>query len=325
MNTYQLDKYVEPIVELIDGLSSWYLRRSRRRFWKSGFSDDKKNAYETTYYVLVNICKLIAPAAPVISEYLYKNLTGEESVHLTSWCNIDEKYKNPEILKETEVIQRVISLTRNLREKENIKIRQPLSKIDVAFTKDYSSIINKFKDTILEEVNIKDINILKNVEEIANVEYLPNFKTLGPKYGKDINVVGNLIKSKSFDFLDDSYILSNGNKLDLEDVIVRYSSKSDNIVANDNEIVIKLDTLLTEELKEEGLARELVRNIQDGRKELGLEISDRIKLEINTNISDKLLDYICNETLADLCDLDSYDLLLKVSSNGKEVEVKIKK
>ena len=133
---YQIDKYVEPIVSLIDGLSSWYLRRSRRRFWESELTEDKQNAYETTYYVLVNICKLLAPVAPIISEYLYKNLTGEESVHLNEWCNISEEFKNSDILKETEVIQRVISLTRNLREKENIKIRQPLSRIEVAFTKD---------------------------------------------------------------------------------------------------------------------------------------------------------------------------------------------
>ena len=325
MNTYQIDNYVEPIVDLIDGLSSWYLRRSRRRFWDSEFTEDKKNAYETTYYVLVNICKLLAPVTPVIAEYLYKNLTGEESVHLTSWCDIDERFKNTEILKETEVVQRVISLTRNLREKENIKIRQPLSKIDVAFTKDYSSIVNKFKDTILEEVNIKDINILKEVDEIANVEYLPNFKTLGPKYGKDINAVGELIKSKSFDILDDGYKLSNGDKLDLEDVIVRYTSKSDDIVANDNEIVIKLDTNLTDELKQEGLAREIVRNIQDSRKSLGLDISDRIKVEIDSNLSDELLTYISSETLGDLTTLDEYDLTLEVKSNDNKATIKIKK
>ena len=98
---YQIDKYVEPIVSLIDGFSSWYLRRSRRRFWESEFTEDKQNAYETTYYVLVNICKLLAPVAPIISEYLYKNLTGEESVHLNEWCNISEEFKNLDILKET--------------------------------------------------------------------------------------------------------------------------------------------------------------------------------------------------------------------------------
>lgn len=325
MNNYQIDKYVEPIVELIDGFSSWYLRRSRRRFWESEFTKDKQNAYETTYYVLVNICKLLAPVTPIISEYLYKNLTKDNSIHLSDWCNVSEIFKNEQILKETEVIQRVISLTRNLREKENIKIRQPLSKIEVAFTKDYSNIVNKFKETICEEVNIKDICILNEVEEIANIEYLPNFKTLGPKYGASMKDVSNLIKNKSFEIIDDGYKLSNGDVLSLEDVVVRYTSKSDCLVANDNEIVIKLDTTLTKELKEEGLAREIVRNIQDGRKSLNLEISDRIKVEIKSNLTDKMLQYISNETLADLCELDNYDLLLNVTSNDNVAEVKLKK
>ena len=325
MNGYQIDKYVEPIVGLIDGLSSWYLRRSRRRFWESELTEDKQNAYETTYYVLVNICKLLAPVAPIISEYLYKNLTGEESVHLNEWCNISEEFKNSDILKETEVVQRVISLTRNLREKENIKIRQPLSRIEVAFTKDYGAIVNKFKETICEEVNIKDICILSEVEEIANVEYLPNFKTLGPKYGKDIKEIGNLIKNKSFEILDNGYKLANGDVVELEDVVVRYTSKSDCLVANDNEIVIKLDTTLTDELKQEGLAREIVRNIQDSRKGLGLEISDRIRVEIQSDLTDELLEYICNETLSDLCVLDDCDISLEVTSNDNVATIKIKK
>jgi len=325
MNNYQIDKYVEPIVELIDGFSSWYLRRSRRRFWESEFTKDKQDAYETTYYVLVNICKLLAPVTPIISEYLYKNLTNDNSIHLSDWCKISDEFENEEILKETEVVQRVISLTRNLREKENIKIRQPLSKIEVAFTKDYSSIVNKFRETICEEVNIKDICILDEVEEIANVEYLPNFKTLGPKYGKDMKEIGNLIKNKNFEILDDGYKLLNGDVLSFEDLVVRYTSKSNCLVANDNEIVIKLDTTLTEALKEEGLVREIVRNIQDGRKSLNLEISDRIKVEINSNLSENMLQYISNETLADLCKLDNYDLLLSVSSNDNVSEVKIKR
>ncbi len=325
MNKYQIDKFVEPIVNLIDGLSAWYLRRSRRRFWDSEFTLDKKNAYETTYYVLVNICKLLAPVAPIISEYLYKNLTGSESVHLSNWCYIAEKYENQQILEETEVIQRIISLTRNLREKENIKIRQPLSNIEIAFTKDYRSIVNKFKEIICEEVNIKDIRILKDVEEIANVEYLPNFKTLGPKYGKNIKEVENLIRNKKFEICENGYKLSNGEFIELEDLIVRYTSKTNDIVTKDNDIVLKLNTVLTDELKQEGLAREIVRNIQDGRKGLNLEISDRIKIDIESNLQEKFLQYICNETLSDLCKLDKYDLLLKVNANNNEAIIKIQK
>lgn len=325
LNNYQIDNYVEPIVDLINGLSSWYLRRSRRRFWSSEFTKDKQNAYETTYYVLVNICKLLAPVAPVISEFLYKNLTNEESVHLSSWCNIPDSYKDEDILKDTDVVQRIISLTRNLREKENIKIRQPLSRIDIAFTKDYSSIVNNFKTTICEEINVKDINILNNVDEIAIIEYLPNFKTLGSRFGSSMKDVANLIKTKDFKYENNQYILSNNEVLNEDDVIIRYSSKSNDIVANDNEIVLKLDTLLTDELKEEGLAREIVRNIQDTRKNLGLEINDRILIELDYKLNEELLTYICNETLSDISKLEMHDSLIKVSSNNICVNIKIKK
>ena len=325
LNNYQIDNYVEPIVDLINGLSSWYLRRSRRRFWSSEFTKDKQNAYETTYYVLVNICKLLAPVAPVISEYLYKNLTNEESVHLSCWCNIPDIYKDEDILKDTDVVQRIISLTRNLREKENIKIRQPLSRIDVSFTNDYSSIVNNFKTTICEEINVKDINILNNVDEIAIIEYLPNFKTLGSRFGSSMKDIANLIKTKDFKYENNQYILSNNEVLNEDDVIIRYSSKSNDIVANDNEIVLKLDTLLTDELKEEGLAREIVRNIQDTRKNLGLEINDRILIELDYKLNEELQTYICNETLSDISKLEMYDSLIKVSSNNICVNIKIKK
>lgn len=325
LNNYQIDSYVEPIVELINGLSSWYLRRSRRRFWSSEFTKDKQNAYETTYYVLINICKLLAPVAPVITDYLYKNLTNEESVHLSKWCNIPEEYKNETILKDTDIVQRIISLARTLREKENIKIRQPLSEIEVAFTKNYSSIVNKFKTTICEEINVKNINILNNVDEIANVEYLPNFKTLGSKYGNKMKEISSLIKNNEFKYENNKYILNNNEILNDEDIIIRYSSKTNDIVANDSEIVLKLDTKLTDELKEEGLAREIVRNIQDTRKNLKLEINDRIYIDLDYNLKEDLKKYVCNETLSTLTKLDEYDNLIKVTSNDILVNVKIKK
>ena len=325
LNNYQIDSYVEPIVELINGLSSWYLRRSRRRFWSSEFTKDKQNAYETTYYVLVNICKLLAPVAPVITDYLYKNLTNEESVHLSKWCNIPEEYKNETILKDTDIVQRIISLARTLREKENIKIRQPLSKIEVAFTKNYSSIVNKFKTTICEEINVKNINILNNVDEIANVEYLPNFKTLGSKYGNKMKEISSLIKNNEFKYENNKYILNNNEILNDEDIIIRYSSKTNDIVANDSEIVLKLDTKLTDELKEEGLAREIVRNIQDTRKNLKLEINDRIYIDLDYNLKEDLKKYVCNETLSTLTKLDEYDSIIKVFSNDIVVNIKVKK
>lgn len=328
MKNYQIDEYVEPIVDLINGFSNWYLRRSRRRFWTSDKNTDKENAYETTYYVLISICQLLAPIAPITSEYLYKHLTNKESVHLTNFENMPNNYQNDQVLKETDLVNRVISLVRNLREKENIKIRQPLNKFDFASTnKEYNHILKKYETIICEEVNIKYINFLSNIEEIANIEYLPNFKTLGPKYGANIKLVSNMIKNKEFTINNSNFeLLLNGNKevLNEEDIIIRFNSKSGDKVVNDNEVVVRLDTVLTDELKTEGLTREIVRNIQDARKQLNCEISDRIKIDIEYELDKSYIEYICNETLSDICNLSEYNLKIDVLSNESKAVVKIK-
>ena len=328
MKLYQIDKYVEPIIDLIEGFSNWYIRRSRRRFWSEGQNKDKQEAYETTFYVLISICKLLAPIAPVISEKLYKHFTGKESVHLTGFPNVPEELKNSQILQETDVAQRIISLARYLREKENIKNRQPLNKIELAFTNEkYKETVSKFENIICEEINVKQIKVVDKVEELAVVEYVPNFKLLGPQYGSQVSKITNSIKNKEFKTLEDGYELEiDGNtiKLDKDYVNVRYLAKGEEKIENDKDIIVKLDTTLTEKLKEEGLAREIVRNIQDARKQLDCEISDRILLELEENLSENSKKYICSETLADLQKIENEDFKCEVTSNGKTVIVKIK-
>lgn len=329
MEDYQIDRYVEPIIDLLDGFSNWYIRRSRRRFWSTEKSKDKQDAYETTFYVLVSLCKLLAPITPVVSEKLYKHFTGNESVHLANVPNIPEEFKNEKNLKETDVVQRIISLARFLREKENIKNRQPLSKIELAFTNsEYKQIVKDFGDIICEEINVKHIQVIDSVEELAQVEYVPNFKTIGPKFGSKVSKITGFIKSGQFETLEDGYkVKVDGEdlKLDLEDVVVRYTAKGENKIESDKDIIARLDTLLTEELKDEGLAREVVRNIQDARKQLKCEISDRIKLKLDGELSEESKKYICNETLADLVDFDKADFECEVKANGKVVNVIINK
>ena len=329
MKDYQIDNYVEPIIELIDGFSNWYIRRSRRRFWSLEQTQDKKNAYETTYYVLLNICKMLAPIAPVISESLYKHFTGNESIHLSNWPEVPEEYKNEEILKQTDLVQRIITLARYLREKENIKNRQPLSKVEIAFTdKDYSEVIKNFNSIICDEINVKQVQVLQNIEELASIEYIPNFKAIGPKYGSKVSEITKLIKANKIQKCDDGYVLNLSDetlKLDIEDVNIRYLAKDGNKVENDKDIIVRLDTELTEELKDEGLAREIVRNIQDARKQLNLEIADRIMLELDGELTESSKEYICNETLADLTSFENEDFKCEVLANGKVVNVRIKK
>ena len=329
MQNYEIDKYVEPIIELLDGFSNWYIRRSRRRFWSMEKTVDKKQAYETTFYILVNLLKLLAPISPVITESLYKHFTGNESVHLSNFPDVPEALKNKEILKSTELVQRIITLARFLREKENIKNRQPLSKIELAFTnEDYKQIVRNFENIICEEINVKKIEIIDSVEKLAVIEYVPNFKSIGPRFGKDVSKITDLIKCKNFKILDDGYELDFDNtsiKLDLEDIVIRYSAKGEEKIESDRDIIARLDTNLTEELKDEGLAREIVRNIQDARKKLNLEISDRIKLELDGKLSESSKEYICNETLADLENVEVEDFKCEVETNGKVVNVRIKK
>ncbi|MBO5349780.1 MAG: isoleucine--tRNA ligase [Clostridia bacterium] len=329
MKDYQIDNYVEPIIELIDGFSNWYIRRSRRRFWSLEQTQDKKNAYETTYYVLLNICKILAPIAPVISESLYKHFTGNESIHLSNWSEVPEEYKNEEILKQTDLVQRIITLARYLREKENIKNRQPLSKVEIAFTdKDYSEVIKNFNSIICDEINVKQVQVLQNIEELASIEYIPNFKAIGPKYGSKVSEITKLIKANKIQKCDDGYVLNLSDetlKLDIEDVNIRYLAKDGNKVENDKDIIVRLDTELTEELKDEGLAREIVRNIQDARKQLNLEIADRIMLELDGELTESSKEYICNETLADMTSFENEDFKCEVLANGKRVYVRIKK
>lgn len=329
MAQYQIDKYVEPIIDLLDGFSNWYIRRSRRRFWATESTEDKKQAYETTFYVLISLCKLLAPITPVISESLYKHFTGNESVHLTKLPNVPEKFKNQQILKETDVVQRIISLARFLREKENIKNRQPLSKIQLAFTNaEYKSIAKNFEYIICEEINVKKIEIIDNLENLAIIEYQPNFKNIGPKFGSKVSKISNAIKNSQLKILDDGYELNVDNeviKLDIDDIMVRYAPKGNERIESDKDIIAKLDTVLTEKLKDEGMAREIVRNVQDARKQLNCEISDRIMLQLEGNLSDDSKEYICNETLADLIKFDNEDFKSEVTSNDDNVIVKIKK
>jgi len=305
MAGYHVDRYVRPIFSLIEGLTNWYIRRSRRRFWGSGMSGDKKSAYDTLYYVLVNICKISAPVIPVISERLYKHLTGEESVHLANWTSIPEKYKNPELLAETEVVENIITLARAVRDKNNIKNRIPLNKMIVIPTdQNKADIIERQSSVIREEVNVKTLELAHDTKGIAEVRYLPNFKALKPKFGARMPAIADAVKQGRILRDGASFIVSlpDNDKitLALEDVLVTYQAAEGRHIADSANALVVLDLTLTEALKREGFARDIVRNIQDARKQIGCEIMDRIGVEFTGTYPDEFLDYILKETLADL-------------------------
>ena len=324
MDNYLVDEYVKPIISLVDGLSNWYIRRSRRRFWGSGLEEDKKNAYETLYYVLVNVCKLMAPITPIISEKIYKSLTNKESVHLENWPSIDEKYNDKNLLKEVSLVQDIIHLARGIRNKNNIKNRQPLELLQVALVNkdDYKFVCN-YKQVMAEELNVKNVELIENVDEIASIQYKVNFATVGKTMGSKIPLITKAIKNNSLKFDGDKYIVEGEETIVLnkEDLLISYIAKSNVPVLNDDSVVVALDLNISETLKKEGIARELVRNIQDARKQMDLSITDRILIELSSNYPVEFADYICDETLGSIENIES--TLVGISLEVEGISIKV--
>ena len=326
MDKYLVDEYVRPLASLIDGLSNWYVRRSRRRFWGSEMTKDKKDAYETLYYVLTNLSKLLAPVAPIVAEKVFKSLTDKESVHLEDWPNIEEKFNDKNLLEEIDLVQDIIHLARGIRNKNNIKNRQPLGLLQVAVAKkEEAEAMEEYKSIIAEELNVKVVEVIENVSEIAAVEYKVNFATVGKTMGQKIPVITRAIKSGNIKLENGKYVISGEETIILnkEDILVSYIAKSDKPVLSDDKIVVALDLHITEELKQEGIAREIVRNIQDARKTLEYNITDRIQISLEGDYPKAFAEYICNETLSTIAEIEEGTEDLAIEAEG--IKIKLKK
>jgi len=323
MDEYQIDRYVAPVVALINGLTNWYIRRSRRRFWGSDMTADKQNAYKTLYYVIVNTTKLLAPIAPIISEMLYKTLTGDYSVHLTAWPEIPESYHNEDLVAQVDKVQSIITLARSIRNKHSIKNRQPLSVMKVAFVdSEENELLTGFGDTIAEELNVKIIEVLKDVSDIAALRYDPNFNEIKTRYPDRVSAIIKVIKAGQYELTNDKAVLMiDGNEevLDPEIILITYQSKENIPVAGDRGTVVSLDLTITDELRREGLARDIVRHIQEARKQLDCDIMDRIKVTITGSFPAEWVDYVQTETLS--CIVDDVDALTIVELQGDDGEV----
>ncbi len=304
MENYQIDCYVDHLLPLVDGITNWYIRRSRRRFWTVGMDEDKKNAYETLYYVLVNTAKLFAPVAPIIAEKIYKLFTTDYSVHLADWPAIPDSFRNDELVESVDLVQDIITLARSIRSKNRVKNRQPLSTMQLAMS-DSTKLekIRGFVDVIAEELNVKKVELIEDVGDIAKIKYDPNFAVINAKVDKTVKgKVIQAIKSGKYRLEGDNAILTiDGTEttFDADVILVTYIAKEGLFVASQGDIVVSLDLTVTEELRREGFAREIIRNIQDARKQLGCEITDRIVIEITEGeIPAEWVDFICSETLS---------------------------
>jgi isoleucyl-tRNA synthetase len=328
MDKYQVDQYVVYIKPLIDGLTNWYIRRSRRRFWGKGLEKDKINAYDTLYYVLVNTIKLMAPITPIISEKLYQSLTNEPSVHLSDWPTILEQFKDEKLIKENELTQNIIYLGRAIRNKNSIKVRQPLNKLLVAVSDEEKlESIQKFSDVICEELNVKTLELVNDVKNIAEVKYKPNFSTLAPENKSKIPQIVKALNQNKIEFRGDSALINLDNEvltLKKEDILVEYYGKDGQNIMHEKGIVAALDLKISDELLKEGVARDIVRQIQDVRKQLGFEITDQIKISLSGNYPKDWTDYITRETLSTIEEFENEKYSCNLESNDGNIIIKIK-
>jgi len=311
MEVYDTTRAVRRIQEFVsEDLSNWYIRRSRRRFWDSDLTDDKKAVYNTTFEVLETVMRLSAPFAPHVTEEIYRNLTGEESVHLSYYPEVEEELINEAVEEKMDLVRTLVTLGRGSRETVRIKVRQPLEK--VLIDGKYEDMIKDLVPLIMEELNVKNVEFAKNLSEYMNFTLKPNFRELGPVLGKKIGLF-----SKKLSAMDGSQVvpvLESGGEIevDLDGEIfkagkdkldIRIESKEGFTVSMENNVFVILDTTLNEELINEGFAREMISRIQQMRKNNGYEMMDNIKIFYNADEEfikgiDTFEEYLKGETLA---------------------------
>ena len=329
-----------------DYLSNWYVRLSRRRFWKGEYQQDKISAYQTLYTCMLTIAKLGAPIAPFFMDKLYLDLNSVtnketfESVHLADFPKYDDSFVDKALERKMENAQTISSLVLSLRAKEKIKVRQPLQKIMIPVdSKTQKEEILAVSDLIKHEVNVKEIELLEDASDILVKQIKPNFKALGPRFGKDMKLISSVINkftSEDINKIEQSGIFAveiNGDSITLElaDVEITSQDIEGLLVANEGALTVALDVTLTEDLRNEGIARELVNRIQNLRKDSGFDVTDRIDVMLQKN--DKIvkaiqsnIEYIKTETLTeDIEIMDNVNNGIEISFDDVNTKLFIKK
>lgn len=320
-----------------ENLSNWFVRLSRKRYWGGEFTTDKISAYQTLYTCLSTVAKLMAPIAPFFADLLYTDLnkvTGKEpdqSVHLAEFPSFNESLIDKDLEEKMDLAQKASSMVLALRRKEKLKVRQPLAKIIVpVLNPHFQEQMEAVKNIILTEVNVKELEFLTDTTGIIKKKIKPNFKTLGPKYGKLMKPIADVINSfgqteiAGLEFAGTREIVAGTEKvmISLEDVEIHTEDIPGWIVASEGPLTVALDINVTEELKQEGIAREFVNKIQNIRKESNFEVTDRIEITIEKadEFNAALIgfkDYICAQTLANKLELAEK----QVEGDVKQVEI----
>ena len=329
-----------------DYLSNWYVRLSRRRFWKGDYQQDKISAYQTLYTCMLTIAKLGAPIAPFFMDKLYLDLTKTtqtesfESVHLAKFPEYDARFVDKSLERKMEAAQTISSLVLSLRAKEKIKVRQPLQKVMIPVDSvQQKEEILAVADLIKHEVNVKEVELLEDASDILVKQIKPNFKALGPRFGKDMKMIASEIQKFTAD--DIKKIEQNGEleldcngkiiTLELGDVEITSQDIEGWLVANEGSLTVALDVTLTKDLREEGIARELVNRIQNLRKDSGFEVTDRISVTLQKDEQiiqavQQNLEYIKAETLTDdLIIMDNLNNGIDIAFDAIETKLFIEK
>ena len=328
-----------------ENLSNWYVRLGRRRFWKGSFGQDKLAAYQTLYHCLLQTAKLIAPVAPFFAERLYKDLAQKDvsklSVHLEDFPVGEDRFSEPELESKMQLAQKLTSLALSLRQKEKIKVRQPLQRMMIPL--DSSTVTRAAVEPILNllasEVNVKEVALLEDASSVIVKEIKPNFKTLGPKYKPQMKAIAAAIAQMSandiaqieregfFNITIDGQSIS----LELDDVLITNKDIEGWLVASSGSYTVALDVSLSENLVNEGIARELVNRIQNFRKDSGLEVTDKILLNIEGDEGiqkavEQNREYLMNETLCEHLELkETFEPSIEVAFDSYQAKLSLKK
>jgi isoleucyl-tRNA synthetase len=343
LEAYDMQAAITPVIEFIDSLNNWYIRRSRRRFWKSENDQDKAQAYSTLYRILRRLILVSAPIMPFITEAIYQNLNGGSdpiSLHLCAWPDYDSRFRNTEIERDMASIRHAVSMGRALRVTNDLKIRQPLQSVQIV-TKvaEEKAVLASMEDILREELNVKQVLFRENEEDLVEYSVKANFRVLGKTLGKDMkeaaaaieklehNSISDLVAGKSVSIV----IAGKPFTLTADSVEIRRTEKPGLKVLNEGTLTIALDTSISMELLHEGYVRDLIRGVQNMRKQSGFEVTDRIGLSVSGDEElhkslDAFRDFVAGETLsskiawlenavAGAVDIEAGDKIWKVSAS----------
>ncbi|MBR4724934.1 MAG: class I tRNA ligase family protein, partial [Lachnospiraceae bacterium] len=349
LENYRIPEAGRALDDFVDEMSNWYVRRCRERFWAKGMEQDKINAYMTLYTALVTISKAAAPMIPFMTEDIYRNLvcsvdpSAPESIHLCDYPAYDESKIDTKLEKDMDEVLNIVVIGRACRNEANIKQRQPLAQM---FVKASAELSEFYREIIEDELNVKTIEFRDDVSSFAKYIFKPNFKTLGKRFGGNINTVKQLLLeldgAKAMEEVNSTgavTIVLNGNeeKIDKEDMVIETEKMEGFVTGEDHGITVVIDTNLTDELIEEGYVREVISKVQTMRKEAGFEVMDHINLYLNGNdkiaaIAEKNADMIKRIVLAESIITGSVDGIDTANGavkdwnlNGEDVTIGVKK